>query len=43
MLLENVLPEHMLPEFLHAFPGCRSRRVERNDYKAHGAAARVLC
>jgi hypothetical protein len=40
MLLENVLPEHMLPD-LHASPGCRSRRVERNDYTAHGAAGEL--
>jgi hypothetical protein len=40
MLLENVLPEHMLPDVLHAFPRLQSR-VERNDYTAHGAAGEL--
>jgi hypothetical protein len=32
MLLENVLPEHMLPDFLLMFPGCRFRS-SLYDYK----------
>jgi hypothetical protein len=40
MLLENVLPEHICRFYMRS-PGCRTRRFERNDYTAHGAAGEL--